>query len=73
MGRSLFISGLLHNFYSVKVKETWFTEGTLHLIKYFSLKNANIKIEVGITVAKNWLLNKLVVRISSQIENVFLK
>ena len=73
MGRSLFISGLLHNFYSVKVKETWFTEGTLHLIKYISLKNANIKMEVGITVAKNWLLNKLVVRISSQIENVFLK
>ena len=61
MGRLLFISGLLHNFYSVKVKVACFTEGTLHLIKYFSLKNDNIKMEVGFIVAKNWLLNKLVV------------
>ena len=48
-----FIITSVHKFTQEKVKEVYLTEGTLHLIKYFSLKNANIKMEVGITVAKN--------------------
>ena len=59
----VFISGLSCNFTQVKVRELYAPQMdfTSYKISSLSLNNANVKMNFGMTVAINWLINKLAV------------